>query len=191
MLKPITLRLTGVGALLTHNEQLANPMHPIARDMKAISSKRTKTEDDFEALAELEFRGGLYLTDDGQIGFPSWNVHRSVQDGAKLNKLGRHVERAVTVVDSDIVSIKHDGPSDPRAAWLAGCFDQRSVKVGQSKVMRTRPRFLGWTLEVAVMLDTEILSLADYATCATNAGQVVGIGDYRPRFGRFDVEVLP
>lgn len=190
-MKHVTIRLTGLPGvpLLTHNERLASNMDEYAVRMKAISSKRKKTEDDFAELARIEFAGGLYLNDDGLISLPGWNVLRSIQDGAKLNKLGRHVQRAMVMTGPDMIPIKHDGPSTPETAWAAGCYDQRAVKVGTSKVTRTRPCFRNWMVEATAAVDTNILSIEDLRMCADNAGSMAGIGDYRPRFGRFTAEV--
>lgn len=189
MVMNVNVRLDGNGPMLTHNERLASKLDPIARDMAAIASKRKKTDDDLTELAHLELLGGVYLTDDGRVGFPSWNVFKSLQEGARLNKLGKAVERGLFPADADIVPLKHDGPDTPEAMWTAGCFDQRSVKVGTSKVTRTRPRYTNWSLDVRFVLDTEILRFDELEMIARNAGTMVGVGDYRPRFGRYDVTI--
>jgi len=190
-MKYIDMTLIGTPGtrLMTHNERLASKLDPIAREMAAVSGKRRKTDDDLAELARLEFIGGVYETEDGLVGIPTWNVFRSLQDGARINKLGRHVERSLVPI-TDVVEIRHDGPSKPFAAWEAGCFDQRSVKVGQSKVTRTRPAFANWSIDVRFALDTEILNLDDLRLVAANAGRLVGLGDYRPRFGRYDIDIL-
>lgn len=188
-MRKFRIRIEGVPgtALLTHNERLANPSDALAIQMKEITSKRTKTDDDRAELARLEFEGGLYLTDDGKPGIPTWNVFRSFQDGAKLNKLGRAVERSVIMLGVDIVPIVHDGPATPEAMFKAGCYDQRSVKVGMQKVTRTRPVFRNWNVTVESALDTEVLRVEDFRMVIANAGQMAALGDYRPRFGRFDL----
>lgn len=188
-MKTAQVRLNGISTLLTHNERLANKMDPIAREMAVISSKRKKTDDDLVELARLEMLGGVYVTDDGTVGMPTWNVFRTLQEGAKVNRLGKAVERAILPAGPDIVPIKHDGPSTPEAMWEAQCFDQRSVKVGTAKVTRTRPAFNNWVIETTFVIDTEILRWDEFLMIAENAGRLVGIGDYRPRFGRFEAEV--
>jgi hypothetical protein len=187
-MKTVNVRLEGL-QLLTHNERLASKLDPVAREMSSIASKRKKTDDDLAELARLEFIGGVYETDDGQVGIPAWNVFKSLQEGARLNKLGRHVERGVLPIGADILPIKHDGPNTVRAMWDAGCYDQRSVKVGTSKVTRTRPLFRNWTVDVTFAVDTEVIRMDELVMVAENAGRLVGIGDYRPRFGRYDVTI--
>lgn len=188
-MKTLNARLAGIGPLLTHNERLASKLDPVARQMAAISSKRKKTDDDLAELARLELLGGVYETDDGLVGIPTWNVFKSFQEGAKLNKLGRAFERAVIPMGPDIVPLKHDGPSTVAAMWDAECFDQRSVKVGTAKITRTRPKFVNWSLDATFALDTEVFRLDEFAMVAENAGRLIGLGDYRPRFGRYDVTI--
>ena len=58
------------------------------------------------------------------------------------------------------------------------------------KVRRTRPRFVGWSVVAEFVVDTEVLDRDSLAMVAENAGLLVGVGDYRPRFGRYDVELV-
>lgn len=175
--------------MLTHNERLADPRDPIARAMKAISSKRVKTDEDFAELAKLEFEGGLYLTDDGKVGIPAWNLFRSWQDGAKVNRLGKSVERGIFMTGAAVLPIDYPGPKTPLEMWNAGHVDSRSVKVTTSKVTRTRPSFNNWSVEAEFIVDTDVLSVDDLTMITRNAGLMCGLGDYRPRFGRYEVEL--
>lgn len=184
----MTLTLIGVGPMLMHNERLANPLDPIARQMKEITSKRKKTDDDIAELARLEFEGGLYWDADLGPYVPSWNIKRSVQDGAKLNKLGKAVERALTPLVQS-VPLRYQGPRDVDGLWRAGYYDIRSVKVGTNKVSRCRPRFEAWTLEVPCDLATDVLNVAELEQVIRNAGLMVGLGDFRQRFGRYEGKV--
>ncbi|HEY1127431.1 MAG TPA: hypothetical protein VGF83_06695, partial [Actinomycetota bacterium] len=59
----------------------------------------------------------------------------------------------------------------------------------QNRVMRCRPVFRQWRSAAEGTLDTAVLSLEDLRTIADTAGAMIGIGDYRPRYGRFTAEV--
>ena len=59
--------------------------------------------------------------------------------------------------------------------------------VGQSKVMRTRPRFDDWSLTFTLMFELEYMQRDQLIEIVQIAGRRVGIGDFRPRFGRFDL----
>jgi hypothetical protein len=56
--------------------------------------------------------------------------------------------------------------------------------------MRCRPRFRQWRVEADGHLDTAVLSFEELEEIANTAGAMIGLGDYRPRFGRFTAEVV-
>ena len=66
-METLKARLTGLVPLILHNARLADPLDPISKAMKTVSSKRKKTDADFEELARLEFEGGLYMVDDEPV----------------------------------------------------------------------------------------------------------------------------
>lgn len=185
----VRVTLKGTAPLLVHNIRLANPLDPFARAMKHVSSKRTKTEDDYIELARLEHEGGLYF--DPVVGpyLPGQNIERSLQDGAKLTKSGKKIERGLFISD-DIVPILYEGPRTVKGLWADENFRSvLSVKVSTSRVMRTRPMFRNWSLEADAELDPSVLELTDLTSIANQAGQMTGLGDYRPRYGRYTAEV--
>jgi hypothetical protein len=65
------------------------------------------------------------------------------------------------------------------------------VKVGMAKVMRTRPIFRNWSINAIAQYDPDVLNLRDVEEIATDAGKLVGLGDWRPKHGRFEAEVMP
>ena len=56
--------------------------------------------------------------------------------------------------------------------------------------MRTRPIFEEWAVEVEVGFNPEILNRATLIDWMKTAGELVGIGDWRPQNGRFQVSVV-
>jgi hypothetical protein len=182
----VKLELTGASPLLMHNIQLADPLNPIARQMKTISSKRRKTDEDYQALADLEFVGGLYVNATGPY-IPGQNLEKSIIEGGKITRNGRQVERALFVTENEI-PLLYRGPRDVPGLSADPTFrSSMAVKVGTSRVMRCRPIFQQWSLSTEAELDTELLNMEDFKAIATSAGRVVGLGDYRPRFGRFEI----
>ena len=61
--------------------------------------------------------------------------------------------------------------------------------VGQrARVVRYRPKFISWTAKFQVhLLDATTLTAYEMKEFIEYAGRMIGIGDYRPRFGRFYV----
>ena len=61
MIEKLNFRIAGLSPLLMHNGQAADPSNTYARKMKEVSSKRAKTDADYEELAKIEWFAGLYL----------------------------------------------------------------------------------------------------------------------------------
>jgi len=181
--------IQGTAPLLMHSSRLANPLDPATKALKGATSKRTKTDDDHEEVSRLEHAGSLYI--DSELGpyMPAENISRSLVDGAKLSKRGVKVTRGV-FVETDVNELIYRGPRDVDGLWKDVNFRHiASVKVGTSRVMRCRPHFKEWQLSATGILDPNILDLSELADIATTAGQVIGLGDWRPRFGRYVADV--
>lgn len=193
-MQQITLQLSG-HVMLLHSDRGANPIHEDTVAHKTLTSKRKKTDDDHLAIARSEYLLGFYKNKDNQgIGIPSVNVKSALVEGAKLNKLGSAFNRCVLLTD-DWLPIRHSGPDSHEAMWKNPLnVDCRSVKVGSARLMRYRPRLNDWSLIVTITFDEKMVERQQIVNAAINAGQYIGIGDYRPAkggpFGRFAVEVL-
>lgn len=180
---------TGTVALLMHNARLSNPLDEIAKAMKRVTSKRVKTEEDHEELARLEHMGGLYF--DPEIGpyIPGQNFERCLVDAARITKSGKKIERGV-FVETNVNPLSYQGPRQLDALWADENFRfSASVKVGTNRVTRTRPQFRAWAVEADGVYDPAVINLDELREIAETAGRMIGLGDWRPRFGRFSAVV--
>ena len=182
------ITIAGTAPLLMHNSRLANPLDPATKELKKVTGKRTKTDEDHEQVARLEFAGGLYFDPDVGPYIPGENIARCLVDGAKLTKMGVKVTRGV-FISTDVNPLAYDGPRDEQALWDAGWRHMASAKIGMQRVMRCRPWFPTWKVQAEGVLDPTVLELDDLASIADNAGSFIGLGDWRPRFGRFTATV--
>ena len=67
-------------------------------------------------------------------------------------------------------------------------IDARGAVIQRSRIVRWRPRFNKWQLVFSItILDDENISVPTLKEILEKAGASKGIGDYRPRFGRFMV----
>lgn len=182
------ITLTGTAPLLMHNSRLSNPLDPATKALKKFTGKRQKTDEDHETIARLEFAGGLYLDPDVGPYIPGENIARCLVDGAKLTKMGVKVTRGV-FISTDVNPLSYQGPRDDEGLWKSGNRHMASVKIGTSRTMRCRPWFPTWSVQAEGILDPSVLELDDIASIADNAGSLIGLGDWRPRFGRFTATV--
>jgi len=183
------LTCTGTTPLLMHNPRLSNPLDEITRAIKRISGKRVKTEEDHEEIARLEHAGSLYLDPDVGPYLPGQNFEKCLVEGARITKAGKKIERGV-FVETDVNPVSYDGPRDKDGLWKDQNFRHTaSVKVQMNRVTRTRPQFRTWIAEAEGMFDPAVISLDELREVAETAGTMIGLGDWRPRFGRFTAEV--
>lgn len=184
-MRKFTITLDGTAPLLMHNARLSDPLDPATKSLKEMSAKRTKTDDDIEEMGRREFVGGLYW--DPEIGpyLPSDNIFRSMHDAAKKFKLGKKWLEGV-VFETDVNPLAYSGPRALTELWADKNFVSRaSVKVMSSRVIRTRPQFRDWATEATAVFDPNVIDLDEINRIAEVAGSLIGVGDWRPRYGRY------
>ena len=191
VMEKVTFQFVGTSAMLMHSARGVDQRDPLVIELKKYTSARKKTEETIAAAQRLEWELGMYF--DPKLGpyVPTTNLRSVIVEGAKLNKLGMAVKRAVVTLD-ERARLDYEGPRDIEAMWKTGSFhDVRSVGVGQSRVMRCRPIFREWSTTFDLVFDGEVIERAQLVTAAESAGQLVGLGDFRVvnggPFGRFTV----
>lgn len=187
-METVKYRLTGIAGLLMHNAQLADPLNPFAKALAKISAKRQKTEEDYIKMADIEMEGGLWLIDE-RPGLPVDTIRKCLIEGARVSKRGKDIESGVFPVEG--APVEYEGEQDMDKFIHAPTHRHRaSVKVGQSRVMRTRPHFPVWAATVELMYAPDILDEDVITQAWEDAGARKGIGDHRPVFGRFIAEKM-
>lgn len=68
-------------------------------------------------------------------------------------------------------------------------IDKRRVVVQRNGITRMRPAFLkGWSAEIDLMVNTpEYIDYSLFSEVLSMAGRLIGVGDFRPTYGRFDI----
>ena len=188
----LKIECTGVSPILMHSDRASDPLSKEAQWLSEISGKRNKTEADLVELARREYHCSLYLDPAGHPTIPIDNVHSCLYAAAKRRKEGPLFSGSFTVSN---VRFEYDGPDEPDALWeeQERFVDRRSVKVGMSRVIRTRAIFPNWSLRVTAEHDPEVADLFNISQWAEIAGSRIGLGDYRPQrgglFGRFEARI--
>jgi hypothetical protein len=191
----IEIELQGTSPLLLHNPSLVDPENEVVRQIKALTSKRKRTDDDLHQIERLEWYGGLYLSNgDGPpvVVQPTSKVRKCLINTGKISKLGRMVERAVSFAELNTPLI-YDGPKDIDELFENKRFHSRlSVGIGPRRVMRIRPQFFPWALKVSgLFVEDAGLNFDEFQRIVELAGLVEGIGDNRVNgYGRFTGRVV-
>ena len=188
-METLRFKIQGISPLLMHNGQTADPANVWSRKMKEITSKRKKVDADYEELARLEWLAGLYLKDNAPCipGFVFEAALIGKGSSARKERMGKEAAAAVWVIED--FPLEYDGPADPHELWEVERFRNQSlVRVSQSRVLRTRPFFKEWGATIEVTYDDELIDGETVKRWIEVSGRQVGLMDWRPKFGRFEVE---
>lgn len=184
----LQVRLKSVAPLLMHNGQTADPLNRYAKAMKVVSSKRNKTDADFEEMAKIEWYASLYLNKEQKVILPDFVLEATFVGGARKAKLGKQAQagmfadgHALLEFDGDELTIDELFERDQNR-------DCSSVRVQRNRVMRTRFRVEEWQCLVNLVYNDEMMNKAAVLQAISDAGEQIGLCDWRPKYGRFTLE---
>jgi hypothetical protein len=181
----VEIQITGDCPILFHRWQSDS----VAAKANAAKGSRAKKSDDVESYVwrddnQVICLPGEYLR--GSMVDPRNGAAKYQQDPRSSRKSALDLFRAGVVSLTDLAAItKADG--DKADAW--DYLDRRRVTVQRAGVTRERPALnTGWTCEVKLMvLLPQYIDARLLHRTLTDAGRLVGVGDFRPTFGRFSV----
>ncbi len=184
----------GVRPLIMHNGQLADPLNKYTMAIKEITSKGSKkmTVDDLAERDRLEWEGGLYW--DSEVGphIPTDCIERCIQLGAQKSRKGKDIQAAVFVTE-EIVPLVYDGPKKLEKLYatngnLSPFQIRKGVVIKGNRIMRVRPRFpVPWSISFTLEYDEGVTEAKTIIKAMVDAGALVGLCDWRPKYGRFEV----
>ena len=191
MIETYSVKIEGHGALLVHNVRLVDPLDPFTIELKGLTAIKKKTDAILEQIKFAEWRGGMYSDAEGYPISPSRMLDAAIVAGAKKQKNGVQCKAGCIVTDDARIvlpNLKNATVKDleGKPEYLHRC----AAKVGMSTVMRTRPIFPKWSLTFQVQIDDETFPKSMLEAALNDAGRLVGIGDWRPKFGRFEVKEI-
>lgn len=176
---------------MMHNGRLANPLDPISKEISKINRKpaKQKTDADLQELIRLEWYGSLYTNSDGRIVWPGQNIEGMFFDAGKKKRMGKAFQGGlICPVDPLLI---YDGPTDIDKLWVESKnLDVRGAKPQRGTVQRARPWFPKWALKFRVGYLPSLLNADDITDALEIASIYVGLSDYRPKFGRFEVKSI-
>lgn len=191
-MRQLTVHIRGTSPLMMHNIEAANPTSDHARKLKAIHAKKKRKGVDVDEVMEeyilAEWDAGIYH--DPAVG-PYIGGHMlaaCVQEGARLSKGGKEVDRAVSFPSR--TPLMYEGPRDLATLRASEKFrDCRMVRVGQAMVLRTRPVFPAWELKFTLAFNAAGTSAENLIKYIADAGSFCGLGTGRAKLGcgRFEI----
>jgi hypothetical protein len=171
----VTVTITGAADLLFHRWSVDG----IAAKALAKKGSQAKKEDDIESYVWRDDRGHICLPGE-YLRAAVVNAARFKQDPRSPRKSAMDLFKAGVVSMTNLASL---GSKD----W--DYLDRRRVTVQRNGITRIRPAFKqGWkaTIQLAVLLP-EYISETLLRDVVGLGGRLIGVGDFRPTFGRYDV----
>lgn len=182
----IDVTVQGTAPLMQHRFPI-----PDLADMSKGGKKATGAPDYTQ-----EWRNYFYADSDGNVFQPAAHIEGALVKAAvsykipgRRGKTYKDLFRAAVFVGPDRIEhgVKVPDQLDTDADKPL-YLDVRPVVVQRARVVRIRPTFkAGWELSFTIeVIDDSISSELVHDVLAL-AGKTVGIGDFRPKFGRFMV----
>jgi len=187
----VAIEIKGTSPLLMHNPRMVDPDFELNREIKQLTGKRKKTDEDLRRIEMLEWHGGLY-EENGVVVQPTSKLRKCLINTGRMSKIGKAVERALSFSALN-VPLQYEGPKKIEEIFADKRFHSRlSVGVGQKRVMRVRPQFFPWAMRVeGLFVEDAGLNFDEFERLVEMSGVVEGIGDNRVNgYGRFIGKVL-
>lgn len=171
----VSLTIEGAADLLMHRYQ----PEAVEEKAKAAKGSKAKKTDDIESY--------VYRCEDGTIGIPGEYLRGAIVTAAKSRQDPRSPRKsAMDLFKAGVVTLT------PLASFGVQQWqyeDRRRVVVQRNAVTRVRPAMrAGWRLDFDLLCNTpEYISPALLLDVTQLAGRLVGIADFRPTYGRFNV----
>jgi hypothetical protein len=131
--------------------------------------------------------------DAGIICLPTEYLRMSVVNAAKFRQDPRSPRKsAMDLYKAAIISLKPLAPITNVVGELPTVWDYEHrcrVQVQRNGITRCRPAFReGWKADVVLMVNLpEYVPPRDLHEVISSAGRLIGVGDFRPTYGRFQV----
>lgn len=142
-----------------------------------------------------EWKESLYVTN-GEVYQPANHFEMSMTKAAagfkvtgKRGKSYKDLVSANVFIDPEKILFGIPEPSElDTDADKPLYLDMRPVVIMRARIVRLRPAFKpGWELKFTINVIDDELPANILQDILVLAGKAVGIGDYRPKFGRFSV----
>lgn len=175
MLQPYVVEASvqGVADLLFHRWNCES----VEAKSKAAKNSKAKKSDDLESY--------VYRTDDGELALPGEYLRQAVIHAAKFRQDPRSPRKsAMDLFKAGVVALTALAPLGT-AKW--DYEDRRRVVIQRNGITRTRPAMkVGWQAEVQFLVTLpEYIQPEVLNEVLSMAGRIIGVGDYRPTYGRF------
>lgn len=169
----VEIEITGSANMLFHRWQCEY----VAEKAKAAKGSKSKKTDDIETF--------VYRDPSGNICLPGEYFRQSIIHAAKFRQDPRSPRKSAMDLFKAAVIVETELASLGIKKW--DYEDHRRVVIQRSAITRVRPAISkGWKVTfIVLVLLPEYIAIDDLQDTIMNAGRLIGVGDFRPTYGRF------
>ncbi len=151
----------------------------VAEKARAAKGSKAKKSDDLESY--------VYRNQQGELCIPGEYLRMAIINAARFRQDPRSPRKsAIDLFKAAIVPLElFCSLGTPDWSYI----DQRRVMVQRNAITRSRPAMdTGWKIECLIQcLLPEYIPSDMLNDVVQNAGRLIGLGDFRPTYGRFQV----
>lgn len=189
--------------MLMHGPTTIDAEHPLTKELDALkrASKKLKKDDTAGKIAKTreinraEWAASMYWSKEG-FYIPGDNIFRCIVEAARKSKSGKRAEAAIVPIDDAPIVTPKPYPLNLDELYEIKDYVFRGPvrippKTGARVIIARAMIPAGWkTKPFEIMFDDSELPESDLVEALETAGRIVGIGAWRPKFGRFTVSWL-
>jgi hypothetical protein len=171
-MKEIMVEIEGTTALLMNRFP----------EVEIRTPKAKRTDEQYDIQKDVE--RALYKDDEIGCFVPNSWIEACLRETAKTFKAARGKGTLKKIVLASVFI------EPERIALNKKTYDEmdiRPVVIMKNRIVRGRPRFNHWNLQFTLTYDENRIDYQTLRQLVGEAGVINGIGDYRPRFGRFHI----
>ena len=168
-MEKVKVKIKGIAPLLMHKYNFNNNEEKAKRKDEQYS-----VEKDAEKALYFDKKIGCYV--------PSTWVEACLRQTACDFKQGKK-----TYKNTILSSVFCDQEKIPLNKKTYDEIDVRAVVIQRNRIVKGRPKFNTWQIEFVLNYDETRINKEILKQILVEAGATKGIGDYRPKFGRFTV----
>ncbi len=174
------VEIEGETPLLIHNGRTSNPLDEYSKKMKLITSKRKKTDEDFEKLLDIGWHASLYWNDKIGLYMPVENLQAALHKACKKHKMGNHVSGFIFGEKLGFPILVDGHESLPALEKNKDYRFIKAVTIQRSKTLSCRAIFPKWDLHFNFEVDDTILSEDDVTMILNTMSKRIGLGVWTP-----------
>lgn len=171
----VDISIQGTADLLFHRWSCEG----VEAKSRASKGSKAKKMDDIESY--------VYRCSDNTVGIPGEYLRQAIIGASKFQQDPRSPRKsAQDLYKAGVISLT-DLASLGKEQW--DLLHQCRVTIQRNSITRTRPCFLkGWKASFIFLISLpEYISIELLSSTITDAGRLIGLGDFRPTYGRFSL----